>query len=142
MAHSEGLQDIEADVLISISELHENKASMLFQVLPAIVQSRMPMLPSLRRSVSEYRTRGSHNKKHSLSELSLPETPPPGYTSRPASGNTTPRPSSVTSASVFRFDDDVSVASPAPITTFETASGISWQHARHGMGKTNLLFLF
>ncbi|EAT86375.1 hypothetical protein HBI56_100670 [Parastagonospora nodorum] len=134
MSQFEDLQTIEADGIISTSELHENKTSMLYQVLPAIVQSRMPMLPSLRRSVSEYRNRGSHTKNSSsLSDISLPETPPPCYSSRPVSGRTTPRPLSVTSASVFEFDDDVSVAGSASTTTYESSSGISWQHARYGI---------
>lgn len=113
------------------------KVSMLYQVLPPIMQNRMPKLPSLRRSVSNFR--GSHSKNNSMSEASLPRTPPPGYTSRPTSGNATPsqRLSTGTTLS-FDLEDGVSIASSEDSVrglsepVYEMASGIQWQHARHG----------
>jgi hypothetical protein len=134
MSPLQSIEGSEAEDVGLVVETHENnKTSMLYQVLPAIVQSRMPILPSLRRSVSEYRTRGIQSSANSLSE-NLPETPPPLYTSRPASSSNTPlRPLSVASTSVFDFEDDISVASSAPTTVYETLTGISWQHAKHGM---------
>lgn len=134
MSRLEDFEVNEAEGTILGIETHANdKTSMLYQVLSAIVQSSMPILPSIRRSVSEYRMRGMHSENSSLSEI-LPQTPPPVYTSRPVSGSTTPlRPLSVASASVFDFEDDISVASSAPITTYETSTGISWRYAKHGM---------
>lgn len=116
------------------------KVSMLYQVLPPIVQNRMPKLPSLRRSVSNFRAGGLHSKNNSMSEASLPTTPPPGYTSRPTSGSTTPS-QRISTASTLAFDleDTISIASSdssihalsEPV--YEMSSGIQWQHARHGM---------
>jgi hypothetical protein len=140
MSQLQGFEGSEAESVRPEANTHENnKISMLYQVLPAIVQSRMPILPFLRRSVSEYRTRGMHGKNGSLSEV-VPETPPPVYTSRPvSSSNSQLRPLSVTSASVFDFEDDVSIASSTPTITYEASTGISWQHAKHGMSLSLLL---
>jgi hypothetical protein len=133
------LPNEEAPISTSgIEEQRNLKASMLYHVLPAMVRNRMPALPSLRRSVSEFHTRSLHSKNNSITEISVPETPPPGYTSRPGSGSTTPH-HPPTEPSMFDFEDDVSVASsvpstPAPpIISYETSTGINWQHARHGM---------
>jgi hypothetical protein len=134
MSRLHSLEGREAEDVGLVVETHENnKSSMLYRVLPAIVQNRMPILPSLRRSVSEYRTRGIPSSTTSLSE-NLPETPPPLYTSRPVSSSNTPlRPLSVASTSLFDVEDDISVASSALTTVYETLTGISWQHAKHGM---------
>ena len=115
------------------------KASMFYHVLPAMVQNRMPSLPSIRHSISDFRTRASHRKQDSITDMSLPTTPPPGYSSRLGSGSTTPcRPSSSAGASVLDLDDDVfaerSISlTPLPSTVaYETSTGINWQHARYG----------
>jgi hypothetical protein len=116
-----------------IFESHEHidlKANILYYFLPAIMQSRMPTLPSFRRSVHD----------------SSPGTPPPGYTSTPTSGSTTPECyRSVAATSVFNDNDE----NGAPITTpgravfpqsgspYECSTGINWQHARHGMPRTH-----
>jgi hypothetical protein len=110
------------------------QASLIYQVLPAMVQNRIPTLPSLRRSVSGFHTRGLHMKNKSVTEMSLPETPPPGYTSRSGSGSTTP-------TSLFDISDDTSdvalrsgMSTPTPlVAAYETSTGVNWQHARHGM---------
>ncbi|KAF1911336.1 hypothetical protein BDU57DRAFT_524404 [Ampelomyces quisqualis] len=138
--------------LIQSIELHEAgedafdlghagpKGSMLYQVLPLIMQTRMPMLPSLRRSVSNFRTGRVHSKNHSMSEGSLPKTPPPGYTSRPASGSTTPsQPTCTASMLAFDLGDRISIAGSEPSVralsepVYESSSGIQWQHAKHAM---------
>jgi hypothetical protein len=119
----------------TLEEQQSFKISMFYHVLPAVVQSRMPHLPSIRQSISDLRrTRSLHSKNNSTTETSLPRTPPPEYVSRPGSGYTTPYRHSTTD---FDFDDDVSVASsasssPPSILPYETSTGISWQHARHG----------
>jgi hypothetical protein len=117
------------------------QASILYQVLPAMVQNRIPTLRSLRRSVSDFHTRGQHSKSKSLTEMSLPETPPPGYTTRPGSGSNTPYRSSLASASEFDIPDDGSdmalssgTSTPIPLPAiYETLTGVNWQYARHGM---------
>jgi hypothetical protein len=122
-------------------EEHTNfAASMFYQVLPAIVQSRMPVLPSVRRSLNDFRTRGLHSKQNSMSDISLPGTPPPGYSSTPGSGRTTPHQcTSLTSGTVSDVEDDASLATLAQSShnlaavDVEGSTGISWQHARHGM---------
>jgi hypothetical protein len=112
------------------------KASMFFQVLPAVVQSRIPNIPSIRQSFSDLRrTRSLHSKSSSTMEATVPETPPPEYASRPGSGIATPYGN--ISAS-FDFDDDASITSSAYLIRslslpYETSTGISWQHARHGV---------
>jgi hypothetical protein len=123
-----------------VEEHTKSTASMFYQVLPAIVQSRMPILPSVRRSLNDFRTRGLHSKHNSMSDISLPGTPPPGYTSKPGSGSATPHQcTSLTSGTVSDLEDNTSLASlrPSshnlPTVDIEESTGISWQHARHGM---------
>jgi hypothetical protein len=119
-------------------EQHFPKASMFFQVLPAVVQSRMPNIPSIRQSFSDLRrTRGFHSKSSSTTEAALPETPPPEYASRPGSGIATPYGNIATNFD-FDFDDEASITSSASSIRslslpYETSTGISWQHARHGV---------
>jgi hypothetical protein len=128
----------------SVSDIEEHAkkstASMLYQVLPTVVQSRMPILPSIRHSLNDFRTRGMHSTHNSVSEISLPGTPPPEYTSRGGSGATTPQQcTSLTSASVPVAEDDAGAGSLAQATAHLStvaqggSTGISWQHARHGM---------
>ncbi|KAL5113299.1 hypothetical protein ACEQ8H_008833 [Pleosporales sp. CAS-2024a] len=136
MSQYQDTPSVQAHAIPPPTEIYEamTETSMLYQVLPAIVQSRMPKLPSLRRSMTGYCAGTMHAKNsNSLAELSLPATPPPGYTSRPVSGSTTPWPTSVASASLFEFDDDACTAGSAPITAYETTTGISWHHAKHGI---------
>jgi hypothetical protein len=123
-----------------VEERIKSTASMFYQVLPTVVQSRMPMLPSIRHSLNDFRTRGMHSKQNSMSDISLPGTPPPGYTSRGGSGTTTPQQyTSLTSIPVPGPEDDGCDTSLAqathqlPTVAQEGSTGISWQHARHGM---------
>jgi hypothetical protein len=106
------------------------KANILYYLLPAIVQNRMPILPSFRRSVHD----------------SSPGTPPPGYTSMPTSGRTTPECyRSVAATSVFNDNDENGTPIPAsgpaifsqPGSPYECSTGINWQHAKHGMPRTH-----
>jgi len=128
-------QDAELNTVLTMKEDQHIKTSMFYHVLPAVVQSRMPTLLSICQSISDMRrTRSLHSKSVSVTESLLPETPPPEYASQPGSGSTTPYRHTAPS---FDFDDDVSIASstsstPPLLARYETATGISWQHARHG----------
>ncbi|KAH8730828.1 hypothetical protein GQ44DRAFT_699931 [Phaeosphaeriaceae sp. PMI808] len=119
--------------------LNRPKTSMLYHVLPAMVQSRMPTLSSIRHSISDFRTRASHKKQDSTTDMSLPTTPPPVYSSRPESGTTTPcRPSSSAGASLLDFGDIFAERSTPsipvpPAAAYETSTGINWLHAKYGM---------
>jgi hypothetical protein len=113
------------DAAVFIPTTDDRKASMLYHVLPIIVQSRLPMLASLRRSISELHTRSSHSKSKSLPEMARPATPPPDYTSGPGSGSATPYRSDFEDNGSRRDD---TCTSP----TYERTSGINWQYARHG----------
>ncbi|KAF2036574.1 hypothetical protein EK21DRAFT_51647 [Setomelanomma holmii] len=122
---------------LSLHEGNESKrSSMLYQVLPAVVQSR---IPSFRRSISTYRRRGLHSKSSSVIEMSRPSTPPPDYTSRPGSGYSTPN-SQISNASDSVFDNDdassdmassTASAPPPAVLIYETITGIIWPRARH-----------
>jgi hypothetical protein len=123
-----------------VEERTKSTASMFYQVLPTVVQSRMPMLPSIRHSLNDFRTRGMHSKQKSMSDMSLPGTPPPGYTSRSGSGATTPQQyTCLTGTSVLDPEDDgcdtrlAQTTHHLPTVAQEGSTGISWQHAKHGM---------
>jgi hypothetical protein len=116
------------------------KASVLYQLLPATVQSRMAILYSLRRFAHDFGTQGLQSKSSSIPEPAPPGTPPPDYTSAPTSGNTTPKcHGSVANTSVFTVEHGVPMASSdlatssQSISTYECSTDINWQHARHGM---------
>jgi len=118
-------QGKKEDAVVTVTTTDDRSASMFYHVLPTMVQSRLPMLPSLRRSLSELHTRSSHSKSTSLPETMRPSTPPPDYTSRPGSGSATP----------YRCDvaDDGTGREGVPTDPiYETSSGINWQYARHG----------
>ncbi|KAF1997346.1 hypothetical protein P154DRAFT_547402 [Amniculicola lignicola CBS 123094] len=111
----------------------------MYALLPAVVQSRIPVLPSLRKSLIDFRGRAMHSKSPSLdSNLSAPETPPPRYTSRP--GSATPSQESVASEDTedLDFGDDVSErpsssrSLPPPFMPAESVTGINWRYANQG----------
>lgn len=147
--HSNMRQDVQASVLevdsdaatiVDTTELKSVRTSMIYQVLPAMVSSHLPTIPSLRRSICEIRDRRLHSKTNSITELSLPGTPPPGYTSRPSSGSATPnRRSLIAGEPELDFPDDVSErpssstsSVPPPFSTYETKTGINWKYAAQG----------
>lgn len=125
----------------TFSDADEDKGvqtSMLYHILPTLVSSRVPTLPSIRRSVTSYRNRSLHTKSSSVSELSQIGTPPPCYTSRPVSGCATPerrfRDSSV-DLSDDASDRPQSSGSAFPIvaTTYEAETGVNWRYASQGI---------
>lgn len=132
--------DSDAATLIDTTEFKNARTSMIYQVLPALVSSHLPTIPSIRRSIGEIRDRRFHSKANSISEIPLPGTPPPGYTSRPSSGSATlHRHSLVAGEPDLDFPDDVSdrpgssmSSNPPPFPTYETKTGISWRYAGQG----------
>ncbi|CAO2655621.1 Nn.00g044240.m01.CDS01 [Neocucurbitaria sp. VM-36] len=118
----------------TIDEQRNIRPSMLYHVLPTMVSNRIPTLPSLRRSLSGRR----HGKSHSLTEIPVPATPPPHYTSRPGSGSATPNLNFGDTES--DFSDDASErpssslgAAPPLFAAYETKTGISWKYASSGI---------
>ncbi|KAH9864432.1 hypothetical protein J1614_010366 [Plenodomus biglobosus] len=132
--------DMGAGTDSTFEDAKSTRPSMLYHMLPTVVSNRIPTLPSLRKSLNDARSRASHSKSSSLSEASEPETPPPTYSSKPASGNTTPNRFSLAFAETeFDFSDNVSEQSsssggaPAPrLVAHEANSGISWKYASQG----------
>src|SRR6187455_1190408 len=55
--------------------------SILYTILPSILQARLPTLASFRHSVADFRAGRNHVRDQSDSQTH-PETPPPLYTSR------------------------------------------------------------
>ncbi|KAF2465592.1 uncharacterized protein BDR25DRAFT_328613 [Lindgomyces ingoldianus] len=113
---------------------------MLYLVLPAVVQTRIPTLPSIRRSISDLRGRSIHIKSLSIStEVSAPESPPPRYSSR--AGRETPNRDSIVSSDTEEIDfrDDVSERPeslsfiPPPFPLSETETGINWKYSNQGI---------
>lgn len=119
------------------------RPSMIYSILPAVVQNRIPALPSIRRSIVDLRGRAVHVKSASTSsEMSAPATPPPSYTSRPASGIIAPNRESAASSDTEELEirDDIferpessrsSLPPPFPLSEIET--GINWKYANQGM---------
>lgn len=131
--------DSDAATLVDTAELKNFRASMIYQVLPAMVSSHLPTIPSIRRSISEIRDRRFHSKTSSITELPLPGTPPPGYTSKPCSGSATPNRHSLVGEAEVDFLDDVSErpsssmsSIPPPFSAYETKTGVNWKYAGQG----------
>ena len=124
-------------------ERKDLQPSMLYSILPSVIQNRVPTLPSLRRSFSDLRGRSSHTKRvNSSCSIYSPETPPPVYSSRSGSlcpeqansitstdtediyvGDNIPeRPTSFRSASTL----------PPPFSMPESETGINWKYANQG----------
>ncbi|KZM24273.1 uncharacterized protein EKO05_0005764 [Ascochyta rabiei] len=119
---------------------------MIYQVLPAMVSSHLPTIPSIRRSISEIRDRRLHSKANSITEILLPGTPPPGYTSRASSGSATPnRRSPIAGEAELDFPDDVSErpgssnsSAPPLFSAYESRTGIHWKYAGQGVNLMTL----
>lgn len=132
--------DSDATTLVDTTELKNFRSSMIYQVLPTMVSSHLPTIPSIRRSIGEIRDRRLHSKSNSMSELPLPGTPPPGYTSRPSSGSASPnRRSMIVGEADLDFSDDASERpgssmsmNPPPFAAYETKTGINWKYAGQG----------
>ncbi|KAF3051743.1 hypothetical protein E8E11_008373 [Didymella keratinophila] len=138
--------DSDAVTLVDTTDLKSARTSMIYQVLPIMVSSHLPAIPSIRRSIGQIRDRRSHSKTNSLTELPQPGTPPPGYTEKPGSGSATPnRRSLVIGEADLEFPDDVSErpgssmsSNPPPFSAYETKTGINWKYAGQGVNLMTL----
>lgn len=124
---------------------HERKRvtppSIMYTILPAIVQNHIPTLPSLR-VLSGFHGRAIQVKSpNPRSDLSTPKTPPPQYTSRPTSSGssvTTCRSSVPSDTDELELRDDLSERQessrslPPPFSLSETETGINWKYANQG----------
>ncbi|KAF2110671.1 hypothetical protein BDV96DRAFT_500907 [Lophiotrema nucula] len=116
---------------------------MLYSVLPAIVQTRIPTLPSIRRSIVDLRGRNVQSKSfEGLSKSETPDSPPPQYTSRAGSSPPVPETADSSDTEDVDFRDDaserpVSVSSaytpPPSFPLSEAETGISWKYANQGI---------
>jgi hypothetical protein len=118
------------------------KSSMIYNVLPAIVQSRVPAIPSLRRALSDFRGRTVPDKNELEDSEPMPLTPPPGYTTWPGSAS-----SSTTNSnrnSIAFSDGEVTIqedacehpesaySTPPSFRVSETRTGVNWKYANQG----------
>ncbi|KAK3210293.1 hypothetical protein GRF29_44g2221754, partial [Pseudopithomyces chartarum] len=134
---------LDASATIDLTIVDEKRSSMLYNVLPAMVQNRIPMLPSLRRALCEIRSPSRPlSPSQNASEASLPSSPPPGYTSRPTSVVDSQFSSSRTSFDTVEEDDLfqeaaelplATLSTPPPFTVSETKTGIKWKYANQGV---------
>ncbi|KAF1833711.1 hypothetical protein BDW02DRAFT_598869 [Decorospora gaudefroyi] len=126
----------------SLAEIEDSsfRPSMLWSILPTVVSNRLPAIPSLRQSLIDVRSRSTHSKCNSVTELPHPETPPPGYSSIPPSGSVTPHRLSVALGEAeFDLADNTSERPgssrstlPPLFDTPETSTGIRWKYASLG----------
>lgn len=135
--------DIDSDISSVYSE--PRKPSMIYNVLPVALQSRVPAIPSLRRAISDFRGRTVPEKNDfDVAESTPPTTPPPGYTTRPTSaissgGYNSNRNSLVSSDGDTAVHDDVferpesAYSTPPTFCISETRTGINWKYANQGM---------
>lgn len=128
---------------LTIEGPKKNRPSMIYSVLPVVVQNRIPALPSLRRSISGFHGRTRHTKNGSIfSDVSQAPSPPPSYSSRPGSGSVSPDRNSIALPDVEESEirDDISERPsssrysppPFPFSISETESGVNWRYASQG----------
>lgn len=147
MLRVDQIETFAEDVVVPPATAEEEKSvrpSMLYSVLPILVSNHLPTISSLRQSLNDVRSRGSHSKSASVTEIPQPETPPPGYSSRPGSGAVTPHSlSAALGEAEFDFTDEASErpesstsTHPSAFDVHETNTGIRWKYA--SLGKTGL----
>ena len=133
--HPTGLESLE-----TLHSVHREQAptSTLYTMLPSIIQNRIPKLPSIRRSVSDFHGRSNHARTTSMStQNSGSETPSPTYTSRQGSatpnGWLTSMMDVEESNDASTYDRPISSSSTLPVfNSSETESGINWKYANQG----------
>lgn len=126
-------------------EPDEKQPSMLYTVLPTMVQNRIPTFPSIRRALSDMRgPQRPSSASRNVSEDTLPRTPPPGYTSRPTSAvlsqyssNSDPFDAGEDEDAfheAFSETPPSSMNTPPAFAISETRTGIKWKYANQGVG--------
>jgi len=114
------------------------RASLLYQILPHVLQRRVPVLPSIRRSLSGDDVYVLNDSPGSSTDEGSLETPPPEYSSRPSSGIL---------QDVFKIEEtnsDSPVDNSLPTRPSSSSlrakrmvpeedSGINWKYASQGM---------
>jgi hypothetical protein len=130
-----GLESLE-----TLPPVHSEQipTSMLYTMLPSIIRNRIPKLPSIRSSVSDFHGRPNHVRSISMSaQDSGSETPPPTYTSR--QGSVTPDRWSAAMTDTEESDDTstydrpISSSSALPVfTSSGTENGINGKYANQG----------
>lgn len=124
-------------------DVDDKKLSMLYTVLPAMLQERIPSLPSIRRALSDMRTTSRpFDISRTTSEAMLPRSPPPGYTSRPGSAVVSRHGSNRSSIDTTREDGELfrealsettaGTGTPPPFAVSESRTGIKWKYANQG----------
>ncbi|KAF2812354.1 uncharacterized protein BDZ99DRAFT_383996 [Mytilinidion resinicola] len=111
--------------------------SLVYGMLPTLVQSRMPRFSSLRRSVNDFRGRPDHTRSSSENAWSSgSDTPPPRYSSRQESRVSDRIPAFTADASDSDLDTSTtyerpvsSSSTPPAFTLAERESGVNWKYA-------------
>lgn len=107
-------------------------------MFPSIIQNRIPKLPSIRRSVSDFRSRPNHTRTISVSAQNSRSETPPTYTSKQGSimpnGWSTAMTDAEESNDASTYDRPISSGSALPVfNSSETESGINWKYANQGL---------
>ncbi|OJD29771.1 ubiquitin-conjugating enzyme [Diplodia corticola] len=125
-------------------QVDDDVPSSVYAILPAMIQSRIPRLKSLRRTVTGFRPRPLLSPVHArCANDHVPagaQTPPPSYTSRPPSSAAMRRGSgvSVQSLSDETLVDEPPLSSSSAATLpgyhpLEMPASVNWKFARQGL---------
>ncbi|KAK0653323.1 hypothetical protein DIS24_g6123 [Lasiodiplodia hormozganensis] len=113
----------------------EDVPSTVYAILPAVIQSRIPRLKSLRRTVSGFRY--SHAQCQNVHVAAGEQPPPPSYTSRPPSSATMRRGSGVSDMSEEKLvDERRSSSSSLPgYHPLDMPATVNWKYASEGLSQ-------
>lgn len=128
---------------MSTDSIGPERFSIMYTILPPIVQSRIPKLPSIRQAVG--RLRRSSSYASSISDSTRTRTPPPRYSSRPASAGenrwsmiSDSEATDISHNEEINFDHSPSSRSTPPTFLMsEDQSGINWKYANQGRSRSN-----
>ncbi|KAF1981462.1 hypothetical protein K402DRAFT_236166 [Aulographum hederae CBS 113979] len=109
------------------------RASIIYQLLPMIIQQRIRALPSLRQSLVEKGGPPLHSR--SISDVSGMQTPPPEYSSRNCSGIMSPAEQVIEdSRDAFFPRSSPESSSSSTAGPFEEDAEVDWKYATQGTG--------
>lgn len=121
--------------------------SSVYAMLPAVIQSRIPRLKSLRRTVTGFRTRPLLSPVHArCASAHVPagaQTPPPSYTSRPPFSAAMRRGSAVSDSGTVHSLSDETLVDERPSSSSSAATlpgyhplempgSVNWKFASQG----------